>query len=121
MLDYQKLNYGIFADAPDLLEMLPGLGKLKKACPAYVEKGEKAQEKGRWFAREMMLPRILETDTKCAKDPSYYDWKLWKAGNREKLTVAAIPEKLGGLGWSTLDVVTAFEEMTSVCLASFGT
>ena len=117
-MDYQKLKYGIFADAPDLLETLPGLGKLKEVCPSYIESAEKAQEKGRWFAREIMLPRVLDTDTKCAKDPAYFDWDYWRIGNRERFTIAGIPEKLGGLGWSALDSFVAMEEMASVCLAS---
>ncbi len=118
MMDYQKLKYGIFADAPDLIETLPGLGKLKKECSPYIENAEKAQEKGRWFAREMMLPRILENDTKCAKDSSYFDWELWEAGNREKMNIGGIPEKLGGLGWSSLGSIAAYEEMFSVCPGS---
>ena len=117
-MDYQKLKYGIFADAPDLLETVPGLGKLKEVCPSYIESAEKAQEKGRWFAREIMLPRVLDTDTKCSKDPSYFDWEYWEIGNREKLTIAGIPERLGGLGWSALDSFVAMEEMASVCLGS---
>lgn len=117
-MDYQKLKYGIFAEAPDLLETLPALGKLKEVCPSYIESAENAQKKGRWFAREIMLPRVLDTDTKCSKDPAYFDRELWKIGNREKLNIAVIPEKLGGLGWSALDAAVALEEMTSVCLAS---
>lgn len=117
-MDFQKLKYGIFAEAPDILETVPGLGKLKKVCPAYIDGVEKCQEKGRWFAREIMLPRVLYTDKKCTESPAYFDWDLWKIANREKLNIGPIPEKLGGLGWSALGSVTAAEEMVSVCLAS---
>ena len=37
-MDYCKLKYGLFADAPDLVETIPALGKLKKSCPKYVDK-----------------------------------------------------------------------------------
>lgn len=112
------LKYGLHADAPDLIESIPALGKIKKHCPAYVKQAEKAQVMARRFARKEMLPRVLENDRKCTEDPTWFDWDLWRQANHEKLTTSPIPEKMGGLGWSALANAVLVEELTSVCLAS---
>jgi len=112
------LKYGLFADAPDLVDTIPALGKLKKACPQYIAQAESAQCIARKFAREEMLPKIIEIDTRCSKDPRYVDLDLWQKANHLKLNIAAIPVKLGGLGWSALDNAVLVEELSSVCLAS---
>ncbi|PIP39318.1 MAG: hypothetical protein COX19_08080 [Desulfobacterales bacterium CG23_combo_of_CG06-09_8_20_14_all_51_8] len=65
-----------------------------------------------------MLPKVLEIDAKCAKDPRYFDWELWKKANDIKLTISPIPEKMGGLGWSALANAVLVEELASVCLAT---
>ncbi len=118
MIDQTQFKYGLFADAPDLLDNLPALGKLKMKYPAYIQRAEKAQKTARAFARNEIFPKVLEIDAKCSKDPKYVDWDLWKTANREKLTISPIPEKMGGLGWSALDNATLVEEISSVCLAS---
>jgi hypothetical protein len=51
-MDVDNLKYGLFADAPDLVDNLPALGKLKKAYPGYVKRAEEAQCLARKFARE---------------------------------------------------------------------
>jgi len=115
--DY-TLKYGLFADAPDLVDSLPALGKLKKAYPKYIKRAEEAQFLARKFAREEMLPKVLEIDTKCSKDPKYMDWELWRKANEARLNISPIPEKMGGLGWSALDNAVLVEELSSVCIAS---
>ncbi|RJP78242.1 MAG: acyl-CoA dehydrogenase [Desulfobacteraceae bacterium] len=117
-MDEKDLKYGLFADAPDLVDTIPALGKLKKACPAYISRAEKAQCIARKFAREEMLPRVLAIDTRCSKDPQYVDWDLWRKANDLKLNIAAVPVKMGGLGWSALDNAVLVEELSSVCLAN---
>lgn len=117
-MEEKDLKYGLFADAPDLVDTIPALGKLKKACPAYIARAEDAQCIARKFAREEMLPKALEIDTRCSKDPRYADRELWRKANDLKLNIAAIPVKLGGLGWSALDNAVLVEELSSVCLAS---
>lgn len=118
MIDQTQLKYGLFADAPDLLDMLPALGKLKMKFPLYIKRAENAQKISREFARNEIFPTVLEIESKCSKDPSYVDWDLWKKANNQKLTISPIPEKMGGLGWSALDNATLVEEIASVCLAS---
>jgi len=118
MIDQTQLKYGLFADAPDLLDILPALGKLKTKVPSYIQRAENAQKIARKFARNEIFPKVLETDSKCGKDPKYVDWDLWKKANKAKLTISPIPEKMGGLGWSALDNATLIEEIASVCLAS---
>ncbi len=76
-MDYFHLKYGLFADAPDVLETIPVLGKLKKSCPKYVEKVEDDQKMARRFAREEILPRMLNIDIECSKNSEYLDWYLW--------------------------------------------
>ena len=117
-MNHIHLPYGLFAEAPDLIDILPGLGKLKKVCPSYIKRAEKAQKKARKFTRDELFPRVLEIDSKCSKDPQYLDWELWRKANNEKLTISPIPEKMGGLGWSALDNAVLVEELASVCLAS---
>lgn len=112
------LKFGLFADAPDLLDSVPALTRLKACCPDYIRQAETAQAIARRFAREEMLPRVLDTDRACTDDPRYFDWELWQNANALKLTVAPIPEKLGGLGWSAISNAVMIEEMASVCLAS---
>ena len=112
------LKYGLYADAPDLVATIPALGKLKTACPKYIARAEAAQCTARKFAAEEMLPRVLEIDTRCSSDPRYADWDLWKKANQLKLNIAAIPVRLGGLGWSALDNAVLVEELSSVCLAN---
>jgi alkylation response protein AidB-like acyl-CoA dehydrogenase len=102
----------------DLLKSVPALGRLKKHCPAYIAGAEQAQAVARRFAREEMLPAVLETDRKCAGDPRFFDWDLWRKANDLKLTVAAIPERLGGLGWHALANAVMVEELSCACLAS---
>ncbi len=117
-MDYFQLKYGLFADAPDLVETIPGLGKLKKHCPGYVEKAEELQKSGRKFAREEILPRMLDIDAKCAENPEYFDWDLFRAANREKITVAFLPEKMGGLGANMMAALAMTEELCSACMPS---
>ncbi|MFP4226118.1 MAG: acyl-CoA dehydrogenase family protein [Desulfobacterales bacterium] len=117
-MNKNPVKYGLFAEAPDLLKSLPAFKKLKKQCPAYIKQAESAQKICRRFARQEMLPRVLETDEKCRHDPAYFDWELWKRANELKLTIAAVPEKMGGLGWSALSNAVMVEELASACLAS---
>lgn len=111
------LKYGLHGDIPDLLESLPVLGRLKKLKPSYIRRAEEAQSIARTFAREEMRPRVLATDKKCAENPKWFDWELWRKANHAKLNITPIPEKLGGLGWSALDNAVMVEELASVCLA----
>ncbi|MFO8048638.1 MAG: acyl-CoA dehydrogenase family protein [Desulfosudaceae bacterium] len=117
-MNSNHVPYGLFADAPDLLQSLPALEKLKKHCSAYIKQAESAQMISRRFARQEMLPRVLETEDQCRNDPAYFDWELWQRANELKLTIAAIPEKMGGLGWSALSNAVMVEELASACLAS---
>lgn len=112
------IKFGLHADAPDLIDTLPGLGRLKKCCPAYIKTAEQAQVVARRFAREEMLPAALETDRRCSENPRYFDWDLWKKANRLRLTIAPIPRQLGGLGWHALANAVMVEELASVCLAT---
>lgn len=115
-MNFFQLKYGLNSPAPDLLEKLPALGKLKEKFPSYIKHAEKAQMLARSFAKNKILPRALEIDKKCGKDPTYMDMDLWRAANQEKLTIAPIPEKMGGLGWTSLDNAAALEELTSACM-----
>jgi len=112
------IKFGLHADAPDLLDTLPGLGRLKKYCPAYIKTAEQAQVVSRRFAREEMLPAVLEIDRRCSEDPRYFDRDLWQKANRLKLTIAPVPRRLGGLGWHALANAVFVEELASVCLAT---
>ncbi|MBC2715479.1 MAG: acyl-CoA/acyl-ACP dehydrogenase [Desulfobacteraceae bacterium] len=112
----ETVNYGLRARSPDLLDTVPGLGKLKSACPKYIEKAEFAQKTARDFAKNEIAPRVLEIDQKCAADPAYFDWELWETANAAKLNITPIPEKMGGLGWSALDNAMLVEELTSACM-----
>jgi len=111
------VKYGLHNSTPDLLESLPSMGKLKKRNPSYIKRAEDAQIMARRFARTEMLPGVLKTDKKCSKDPTWFDWELWRKANHAKLNISPIPEKLGGLGWSALANAVMVEEMASVCLA----
>jgi alkylation response protein AidB-like acyl-CoA dehydrogenase len=115
-MDYFQLKYGLFAEAPDLVETVPALAKLKKLSPSYIERAERAQEIGRNFARRVMLPKVLEVDTRCGQEPAYFDWELWRKANREKLTLALIPEKMGGMGCTALGATVLCEELSSACM-----
>jgi len=115
-MDYFHLDYGLRAEAPDLVESVPALGKLKEACPAYIRKAEADQRQARRFAREEILPRFLAIDSACHKDPTHVDWDLWRKANREKLTLAFIPEKLGGLGCTSLGAFCLIEELAAACM-----
>ncbi len=110
------IPFGLQSKAPDLIDTLPGLGKLKTACPDYIKRAEQAQITARQFARDEIYPRVLDIDAKCAKDPTYFDWELWEKANSLKLNIAPIPEKMGGLGWSALDNALMVEELTSACM-----
>jgi len=110
------VSYGLQARSPDLLDTVPGLGKIKSSCPKYLKKAESAQKTARDFAKSEIAPRVLEIDQKCAADPSYFDWELWEKANSAKLNISPIPEKMGGLGWSALDNALLVEEFTSACM-----
>jgi len=117
-MDYFQLDYGLLAEAPDLVQTVPALGKLKESCPEYVKKAEEDQRLARNFARKEILPRFLDIETKCSKDPTYVDWDLWRKANKEKLTLAFIPEKMGGLGSTSLSCVCLVEELAGACMGS---
>ena len=117
-MDYFQLKYGLFADAPDLVETIPGLGKLQQSCPQYVANAEKIQKISRKFAREEILPRTLNIDKECDKNPEYVDWDLWRVANRDKMSVAFLPENLGGLGANSLGILAMMEELCSACMPS---
>ena len=108
--------FGLHAKAPDLLETVPGLARLKTASPKYIAQAEAAQQIARTFARHEILPRVLDIDKACAKDPTFFDWELWRRANALKLNIAPIPEKMGGLGWSALANAMMVEELTSACM-----
>ncbi len=109
-------KFGLQAPAPDLLTVLPGLERVKQSAPAYIAQAETAQATARRFARQEILPRVLDIDTRCARDPAWFDWELWKRANQARLNIAPIPEKLGGLGWSALANALLVEELTSACM-----
>ncbi|MGD0275035.1 MAG: acyl-CoA dehydrogenase family protein [Syntrophales bacterium] len=112
---YQK-KYGLFSDESDLLHNVPSLRKLKDRFPRYVARAERAQMLGRKIAREVILPKVLELDTKCHKDPSYVDWQLFEELNKRKALTGFVPEKMGGLGWSALDCFAFSEETMAACV-----
>jgi len=118
LMDYFHLDYGLLAEAPDLVKTVPALGKLKDTCPEYIHKAEADQQQARRFAREEILPRFLDIDSKCSKDPTYVDWDLWRKANKEKLTLAFIPEKMGGLGSTSLGAFCLIEELAGACMGS---
>jgi len=115
-MDRDPLRVGLYAPAPDLVDLLPGLGRLREADPAYVKRAEQAQAMARRFAREEILPRVQAIDEACHQDPSYVDWDLWQKANREKYTVGFIPERMGGMGWSALDATAVAEEFSAACV-----
>jgi hypothetical protein len=84
------LAFGLHSKAPDLIENMPGLGKLKNACPKYIKRANQAQAMARQFARDEIYPRVLDIDAKCAKDPTYFDWELWEKANSLKLNIAGL-------------------------------
>ena len=51
-MDYFHLDYGMMAKAPDLIESVPALQRLKNLCPEYIQKAEEDQRLARRFARE---------------------------------------------------------------------
>jgi acyl-CoA dehydrogenase len=99
----------------DLIRYAPVLGVLKKRFPSYIKSAEEAQRVSRKFAREVMAPLALEVDAKCAEDPSYVDWDYYRKAMELHIPTAFIPEKLGGRGWSTLDLFTFTEEGCAAC------
>jgi alkylation response protein AidB-like acyl-CoA dehydrogenase len=115
-MDFFKLKYGLFSDESDLLHNVPSLRKLKDRFPRYVKRAEKAQMFGRKIARELILPKVLELDTKCHKDPSYIDWELFNELNKRKALTGFVPESMGGLGWSALDCFAFGEESFAACV-----
>ena len=115
-MDYFTLKYGLFSDKPDLLHNVPSLQKMKDRFPRYIKRAERAQMMGRTIAREVLLPKVLELDTKCHKDPSYLDWELFKELNKRKALTGFVPEKMGGLGWSALDCFAFIEESFTACV-----
>ena len=117
-METSEIKYGLHAAAPDLLKSVPALGQLKKHYPAYINIAEQAQVVSRRFAREEMLPAVQQTDSRCAEDPRYFDWELWRRANAQKLTIASIPRQLGGLGWHALANAVMVEELASACLAT---
>ena len=66
-MPFSHIKFGLFADAPDLLESMPFLGKLKKLCPDYLKNAEDAQKIARRFAKEDMLPKAIEIDKNAVK------------------------------------------------------
>ncbi len=99
----------------ELLRYAPVLGVLKKRFPSYVKGAEEAQRVSRRFAREVMAPLALEVDAKCAVDPTYMDWDFYRKAMELHIPTAFIPEKLGGRGWSTLDLFSFTEEGCAAC------
>jgi hypothetical protein len=53
------IQFGLQAKAPDLIENMPGLGKLKQTCPKYIKRAEQAQVIARKFASVELYPRVL--------------------------------------------------------------
>jgi len=117
-MEYFHLDYGLLSEAPDLVKTVSALGKLKDTCPEYIQKAEANQRQARRFAREEILPRFLDIDSKCSKDPTYIDWDLWRKANKEKLNLAFMPEKRGGLGSKSLGAFCLIEELVGACMGS---
>ena len=115
-MDFFQKKYGLFSDESNLLHNVPSLRKLKDRFPRYVARAEKSQMLGRKIAREVILPKVLELDTKCHKDPSYVDWQLFEELNKRKALTGFVPEKMGGLGWSALDCFAFAEESLAACV-----
>ncbi len=115
-MDFFQKKYGLFSDESNLLHNVPSLRKLKDRFPRYVARAEKSQMLGRKIAREVILPKVLELDTKCHKDPSYVDWQLFEELNKRKALTGFVPEKMGALGWSALDCFAFAEESLAACV-----
>jgi alkylation response protein AidB-like acyl-CoA dehydrogenase len=114
-MEYFTKPIGLLAPVPDLLRNAPSLIKMKERFPRYIGRAEKTQVFSRRLAREIILPKALEVDTRSHRDPGYVDWELWRQINRTKATIGYIPEKLGGLGWSGLDAFVFLEECITAC------
>jgi len=116
-----NIKYGLFNDESDLLYNAPSLGKLKKRFPQYIKNAEKAQLYGRRLARDVLLPKALETDEKCHEDPTFFDQEVWKAFNDAKINICWLPKEFGGLGWSMLDYAAAAEELLAADIGNAST
>ncbi|MEW5735657.1 MAG: acyl-CoA dehydrogenase family protein [Thermodesulfobacteriota bacterium] len=108
-----RIRFGLHSPEPDLLEVAPMLRKWRERFPDYIDGAVQARAQARRIAREIVLPGSLELDQRCAADPAYADWDLWRRLNKEKLGICILPKKIGGLGWSILGLFAALEEMVA--------
>ncbi len=99
----------------ELLRYAPVLGVLKKKFPSYIKSAEEAQRLSRKFAREVMAPLALEVEARCVEDPTYVDWDFYRKAMELHIPTSFIPQKLGGKGWSTLDLFSFTEEGCAAC------
>jgi len=114
-MEDKSAPYSYMGGEGDLITYAPVLGIMKKKFPSYIKRAEEAQRFSRRFAREEIAPRALEVDRKCSEDPSYVDWDFFHKAMEEHLPTSFIPEKLGGRGWSALDMFIFTEEGCAAC------
>jgi alkylation response protein AidB-like acyl-CoA dehydrogenase len=114
-MDAEGTHYSFMGGGQDLLEYAPVLKVMKKRFPSYVRHAEETQAFSRRFAREVMEPIALETDARCAQDPSYVDWDFYARAMEHHIPSSFIPVKLGGNGWGCLDLLVFVEEGCAAC------
>jgi alkylation response protein AidB-like acyl-CoA dehydrogenase len=68
------------------------------------------REKCRVFAREVIEPNYREYD-----ESNSFPEKIYSAAHAQDMTSFALPEELGGLGYSKRAMIISAEDMASVC------
>jgi alkylation response protein AidB-like acyl-CoA dehydrogenase len=111
------LAYGLMRDRPDVLEKIPALHFVKKYFPDYVKSVEESQLFARRFAREQILPRVLEVEKRAAADPTYVDWDYIREGMRRGFWTMFLPKGVGGAGKRAMDAYVMCEEMCAADVA----
>ncbi len=107
--------YSFMGGEGDLLEYSPVLKVLKKRFPSYIKRAERTQAFSRDFARGTIAPLALDADARCAEDPAYVDWEFVHTAMKHHIPTSFIPEKMGGNGWSCLDLLVFVEEGCAAC------
>lgn len=98
-----------------LKEMAPRMKILSEHMPKYVEELEMWQTRAREYSDTFVRPRALEIDSKCAKDPTYFDWELVRQSCRYGFLSMVVPKAVGGGGMFSTGLAIVMEEMCAAC------
>ncbi|HZE03885.1 MAG TPA: acyl-CoA dehydrogenase family protein, partial [Solirubrobacteraceae bacterium] len=101
--------------APSLCEAFPRLAATERFGRRRLRRLERLQLRARGFADAHLRAAALEVDARAGEDPSYFDWRLVRAGGAEGMLDLLVPKQAGGAGGLAVEMSIVMEELCAAC------